>query len=105
MTAVPDLSQLVSDLKAQYPRAAHRGRLEQIEAVAGNLQSLMDQLPGEEEREAEYEQRLLEMHGTGKISLESPPDGADPAGPEVAARSHPQAAIERLADALARKGA
>lgn len=104
--AMQALEQLPQALGAAYPRAAHRGRLEQIEQVAGTLRSLVSQLPDEEAREADYESRLLAMHEAGEIVLPEEHPDLDPRDEENhAGFAHPQGAVERLRAALAAKGA
>ena len=86
------LASLPDQLAAAYPRAAHRGRLDQIGAHIATLRSLVGQLPDEEEREAEYEERLLGAYKSGQFHQPS------------AAFTHSDDAGARLADALARNG-
>lgn len=87
------LDGLAEQLRAAYPRACHRGRLDQIEAHVTTLRSLIAQLPDEEAREAAYEESLLALHAAGHLRPE------DKRGSIVV----PDHAWERLADALARK--
>jgi hypothetical protein len=89
------LAALPDQLRAAYPRAAHRGRIEQIEAHVTTLRHLVGQLPDEEEREAEYEQRLLALHGSGFMK---PND-------RKGSMHMPDDAWNRLEDALRRKEA
>ena len=89
------LAALPGQLRAAYPRAAHRGRIEQIEAHVAGLRSLIAELPGEEEREAEYEGRLLALHASGFMK----PDD------KKGSVHMPDSAWERLEDALRRETA
>jgi hypothetical protein len=89
------LKALPGQLRDAYPRAAHRGRIEQIEAHVTTLRSLVGGLPDEDFSEAEYESRILALHGAG---LMKPSDHRS----SVPMPSH---AWERLDDALARQEA
>ena len=71
--ALSALDQVVKDLSAQYTRPALAGRMEQISTHVTALKSLVSQLPDEEEREAEFGQRLLAAHDAGFLN----PDRAD----------------------------
>jgi hypothetical protein len=84
-----DLDSLVAALRATYPRGAHRGRLDQISQLAASLKGLIGELPAEEEREAEYEARLLALHDQARFTP----------------HEHPSSAHERLQDALSRRKA
>jgi hypothetical protein len=87
--AVSALNGLGQSLRDEYPRPALSGRIEQIDKAAANLKSLLEQLPDEEEREADYAERLLALHDAGFYERER----------------HSQAAHERLEHALsARNG-
>jgi hypothetical protein len=84
----------VASMHEQYgSRAAHGGRLEQMDAAATHLVHLMEQLPDEEVREADYEERLLASYRSGDFGISAGP------GHEHTA-SHD--ARERLQDALRR---
>jgi hypothetical protein len=72
--ALTDLDKLDGDLRAAYGhRAAHAGRLDQIESIITNLRSLVAQLPDEEAREAEFEGRLLAKHDAGEFDFRTEP--------------------------------
>lgn len=86
------LAALPDELAEAYPRAAHRGRLDQIKAHTDTLRHLVAQLPGEEEREADYEKRLMESYRGGRWKQPSDP------------HTHNDDAAARLADALSREG-
>lgn len=86
------LAALPDQLAKEYPRAAHRGRHEQIAAHVTMLRHLVNQLPDEEEREAEYEARLMESYRGGRWKQPSDP------------HTHNDDAALRLSDALARNG-
>jgi hypothetical protein len=64
------IQSVVDDLRNQYSRAAHAGRLDQIDAVAATLVHLVSQLPDEEVHEADYEARLLALHTAGHVNLD-----------------------------------
>lgn len=86
------LAALPDELANAYPRAAHRGRLEQIAAHVTTLRHLVAQLPDEEEREADYDNRLVESYRGGRWKQPSDP------------HTHNDDAAARLADALSREG-
>jgi hypothetical protein len=95
--AVSALDQITAALEKQYTRLAHRGRLEQVGAVAETLKSLISQLPDEEAREADYTARVLKDYDAGLIKVPGDPEATK----ETLA--HPQAVFERLAEALAQR--
>lgn len=71
--ALSSLDQVVQDLTEAYPRPALAGRLEQITTHVTGLRSLIEQLPDEEMREADFGRRLLAAHDAGFLD----PDRAD----------------------------
>lgn len=87
--ALSALDRLMKDLAGEYTRAAHSGRLSQIQAHVTSVKSLISQLPDEEIREADHETRLLALHDGGNFKSED----------------HSSDANEKLRQALrARKG-
>jgi hypothetical protein len=77
--AVALLTDLPGKLAEEFPRAAHQGRLDQVAALAAGLASLVGELPAEEEREAEYADRLLALYDAGSYNKADHPDHAQTA--------------------------
>lgn len=72
--ALADLDKLSADLRAGYGhRRVHGGRLDQIDGIIVNLRNLIAQLPDEEMREADFEQRLLDKHDAGEFDFKTEP--------------------------------
>src|SRR5258708_19996907 len=72
--ALADLDKLSSDLRAGYGhRQAHTARLDQIDGMIANLRNAVAQLPDEEIREAEFEDRLLARHDAGEFDWRAEP--------------------------------
>ena len=88
------LDGLPGDLADAYPRAAHRGRLEQVGQAAKTLASLVGELDGEEHREADLEGRLLAAYREGGWKGTAPEHGV----------THTHGAQDRLAAALLGNG-
>jgi hypothetical protein len=89
-TAVTMLSQIASGLQQAYPRPELRGRVEQIQSHITSLVHLIAQLPAEEEREADYQARVLAAYRSGTYRGPSADHGF----------THTDAAAQHLASAL-----
>lgn len=66
------LDAIVQDLTDTYTRPAHAGRLEQISQHVAGLKAMIEQLPDEEDREADYGRRLLAVHDAGFFNPDNP---------------------------------
>ncbi len=73
--ALSSLDTIATKLAADYARPALQPRLEQITAHITSLRSLIEQLPGEEAREAELADRLLYAYDNGHWKSTHPDHG------------------------------